>query len=316
MGKGNFDSNAKKVCNLCKCSETNQLRYGDFYEYQDLTVHHYCLLFAPGLPQNGQDDEGIEGFLTDDIRREIKRVKLIKCCFCKRTGANLGCYNKKHILGAYHTKCAWENDVRFHFTYYYPTYCDKHDICERKRLKRKRKCKICFENIIDKERNRAIKMLCCKMTWFHRDCLQQYALTAGFAFKCPYCNAKSDNKRLKMQGIFFPERDALWELEDDAFQELYQPPKLVCESDFCLKKTRYAKKHHKWKICNFCGANGIHIKCFIGGDSANDVFTCESCKLTLKNSVQNNEQYYWNSSDSDDDDDDWLKSIKKVKVDV
>ncbi|KAL3314405.1 PHD finger protein 11 [Cichlidogyrus casuarinus] len=67
---------------------------------------------------------------------------------------------------------------------------------------------------------------CCQGSWFHRKCIQKYAISAGLHHvKCPMCsNIDSFIKRLIEVGIWIPDKDASWELEPDAFQELYSCP--------------------------------------------------------------------------------------------
>ncbi|KAG5681657.1 hypothetical protein PVAND_011071 [Polypedilum vanderplanki] len=298
-----------KTCQLCRSSENDEIRYGKLYEYEDLIVHHFCLLFAPGCPQNGKDEEGIEGFLPQDVKKEIKRVRNLICCFCKKNGANLGCCNEKHVFGAYHTNCAWKNDVSFQFTSSFTTYCKKHNIYKQKSFK-SIDCQICFDKIKTKEKSRTILMRCCKNT-FHRDCLQNYALNAGVYFKCPLCNDKDNIKGLKEQGIFIPERDALWELEENAFSEFYQPLQLICESKKCRNKNKNAESVYMWNLCQYCGANGIHLTCFDG--DINDSFTCSECNLALSNAEnRKNESKIINNENKLDIKEN--KSIKKEKI--
>ena len=77
-------------------------------------------------------------------------------------------------------------------------------------------------------------------------------------------------------GIFFPIRDAAWELEENAYQEFYEPIKLSCEDVKCKNKCLHAGEMHMWRLCQFCGAGGIHEHCFQG--SPNDKYTCNGCE--------------------------------------
>lgn len=77
-------------CILCRTKTIDELNYGPLYSDDKIAAHLYCMLFAPGLPQNGSDGDGFEGFLIEDIKTEAKRVKPLKCKFCGKNGANLG----------------------------------------------------------------------------------------------------------------------------------------------------------------------------------------------------------------------------------
>jgi hypothetical protein len=90
--------NNRKYCQLCHRSPSDPLLYGKLYSIGQVTVHYYCLvipleikylqtfqcriintlqLFACYLSQNGDDDEGIHGFLEQDIQKEIVRSKSV-----------------------------------------------------------------------------------------------------------------------------------------------------------------------------------------------------------------------------------------------
>ena len=42
--------------------------------------------------QKGKDEEGLNGFLAEDIRKEVKRGEAIKCDFCGKGGATIPCH--------------------------------------------------------------------------------------------------------------------------------------------------------------------------------------------------------------------------------
>ena len=48
------------------------------------SAHYFCLLFAPGLEQGGTDEEGIKGFLPNDILKEWRRGSRLKCQYCEK----------------------------------------------------------------------------------------------------------------------------------------------------------------------------------------------------------------------------------------
>ncbi|XP_070496163.1 G2/M phase-specific E3 ubiquitin-protein ligase-like isoform X2 [Chironomus tepperi] len=235
------------------------------------------MLFAPGLLQNGSDNDGFGGFLHEDIRAEAIRIRPLRCKYCNKKGANLGCCIRRCPF-AYHTHCAIENDLVFEFTSKYHTYCHRH-----KRIKQTDKknlepeCGMCYESLT-KEYPDAILSPCCKNSWFHKKCMQKFAVTSALLFKCPLCASKKTEEWTKL-GIFFPIRDAAWELEENAFQEFYEPIKLSCENKKCKDKCLHAGEMHMWRLCQFCGACGIHEDCFQG--SPNDKYTCLGCEEIL-----------------------------------
>ncbi|EMP26738.1 G2/M phase-specific E3 ubiquitin-protein ligase [Chelonia mydas] len=96
-------------------------------------------------------------------------------------------------------------------------------------------CTICLEFVEHFPMYNILKSPCCKNAWFHRDCLQYQALSAGvFFFRCTVCNNKDkfQNEMLRM-GIHIPEKDASWELEENAYQDLLQRYQ-HCDARRCL----------------------------------------------------------------------------------
>lgn len=97
-----------------RLANDNEILYGKLVKTEAGNVHHFCILFACGLTQNGNDDEGCYGFLDDDIRNEIRRAKLLKCSFCKQNTVASACAVKKCQI-KYHFNCGLMNDCLFNF---------------------------------------------------------------------------------------------------------------------------------------------------------------------------------------------------------
>ena len=53
--------------------------------------HYFCCLFSTDGVQAGKDEEGLNGFLLQDLKQELKRGASLKCDFCKKTGATIKC---------------------------------------------------------------------------------------------------------------------------------------------------------------------------------------------------------------------------------
>lgn len=192
-----------RVCSLCNSSENDEQKYGELLSAQNITVHYFCLLFSPSLMTRGTEDEGIRGFLIEDIERELKRVKRLICCYCLKQNASLGCCVRS-CRRAYHLPCGLEQNVSLEFVETYPSYCYSHaKFVQEEKPKRKDTCGICMERI--SRLNKSILIPCCKNSWFHRTCLQKFATTAGDYFKCPLCNDKTQClAELPRLGIFIP----------------------------------------------------------------------------------------------------------------
>lgn len=96
MSSKNRSSSSKvhpPVCSFCNLAEDNELEYGKIYEHNGIATHYYCLLLSSNMEQKGNDDEGILGFLAEDIQKELRRGKRLVCSYCKKQGATLGCCN-------------------------------------------------------------------------------------------------------------------------------------------------------------------------------------------------------------------------------
>ncbi|XP_025907567.1 G2/M phase-specific E3 ubiquitin-protein ligase [Nothoprocta perdicaria] len=257
-------------CVLCGRTDDCPEKYGEkstYVEY-NLTVHYYCLLMSSGIWQRGQEDEGIYGFLITDIRKEVNRAAKLKCNICKKKGASIGCVAPK-CKRSYHFPCGVQKECIFQFMEDFRSYCWEHKPVQKFSVKGSREssqCIICLELVEQLPLYSVLKSPCCKNAWFHRECLQYHALSAGvFFFRCSVCNNKDKfQKEMLRMGIHIPEKDASWELEENAYQELLQCYQ-HCDIRRCLcKKGRdYNEPDSKWEIkrCQCCGSRGTHLAC-------------------------------------------------------
>ncbi|KAM4723343.1 G2/M phase-specific E3 ubiquitin-protein ligase isoform 2-T2 [Anableps anableps] len=127
-------------------------------------------------------------------------------------------------------------------------------------------CSICLDSIDPVLSYSVLKCPSCHASWFHRDCVQHQAHSAGlFFFRCTLCNNKENfQQEMVRMGIYIPERDASWELEANAYSELLEVYNR-CDSVTCLcndGRTHCAKKGWFEVIrCCLCGSRGTHRKC-------------------------------------------------------
>ncbi|CAM5122354.1 unnamed protein product [Eretmochelys imbricata] len=258
------------ACVLCQRTDDCPEKYGEKRTYKEysLTVHYYCLLMSSGIWQRGEEDEGVYGFLIKDIRKEVNRAAKLKCNICKKKGASIGCVAPK-CKRSYHFPCGVQRECIFQFMEHFGSYCWEHRPVQKLPSDESRgssQCTICLEFVEHFPMYNILKSPCCKNAWFHRDCLQYQALSAGvFFFRCTVCNNKDkfQNEMLRM-GIHIPEKDASWELEENAYQDLLQRYQ-HCDARRCLCRNGrdYSKPDSKWEIkcCQCCGSRGTHLAC-------------------------------------------------------
>nr|XP_014352071.1 PREDICTED: G2/M phase-specific E3 ubiquitin-protein ligase [Latimeria chalumnae] len=279
-------------CAFCQLNDECPEKYGEkkTYEAEKLTLHYYCLLMSSGIWQRGEEDEGIYGFLLEDIRKELKRARKLVCKVCRKKGASIGCSGKR-CKKSYHFPCGVQKECIFQFTGEFRSYCWDHRPIQKHftegRPSEPSLCTICFEYVEPIASYNIIKSPCCKNSWFHRDCLQHQALSAGmFFFRCTICNNKEKFQQEMLRlGIYIPERDASWELEEDAYQELFQRYQ-HCDVTRCHCKMgrEYNRPNSKWEIrrCDCCGSRGTHLACSSLGWQQN--WECVDCRSTMQES--------------------------------
>ncbi|RLW10231.1 hypothetical protein DV515_00002176 [Chloebia gouldiae] len=294
----NFDVQSTKICVLCGRTDDCPEKYGEKRTYvkYNLTVHYYCLLMSSGIWQRGEEDEGLNGFLIKDIRKEVKRAAKLKCNVCRKKGASIGCVTPK-CKRSYHFPCGLERECIFQFMEDFRSYCWEHRPVQEFMDKEPRgasQCTICLDLVEHLPVYTVLKSPCCKNAWFHRECLQYQALSAGiFFFRCTVCNNKDKfQKEMLRMGIHIPERDASWELEENAYQDLlhcYQH----CDVKRCLcKKGRdYNEPDSKWEIkrCQYCGSRGTHLACS-SMKSWEQNWECMECRSIFAKSGQYSKQ--------------------------
>nr|DBA14090.1 TPA: hypothetical protein GDO54_005105 [Pyxicephalus adspersus] len=257
-------------CMLCGRTENCIEKYGEkkTYPEHNLTLHYYCLLLSSGIWQRGEEHEGIYGFLVSDIKKELSRARRLRCYICRMLGASIGCVFPR-CKRSYHYPCGLERQCIFQFMDSFRSYCWDHRPVQTflgSEPSESSVCTICLEPVNHVPSYHVLRGPCCKTSWFHRDCLQYQALSAGlFFFRCTVCNNKElFQKEMLRMGINIPERDASWELEENAFQELlvrYQ--RCDVKKCKCQFGREYNESESKWEIvrCECCGSSGTHIAC-------------------------------------------------------
>ncbi|XP_052855980.1 pineapple eye protein [Drosophila gunungcola] len=267
------------MCVLCRSSENEELAFGPVLSEGRITVHRNCLYLSSNLVQRGNQRHGILRFLEEDILAEAKRCRPLTCCYCHRAGANIGCC-KNGCRRTFHTKCGISNLAQNQFRDTFKSYCHQHVRRNRQRPPSEAEnCIICQELLVaEGGRFSVVTCLtspCCRNGWFHRNCLQEYANTAGYFFKCPLCNNSKEFHDVALMGISVSNQDASWETEPNAFAEQLLRDQ-ACTAVFCRQAAGRLGDVGSLLYCNLCGSNPVHCYCTnpVDGD-----YVCGVCSV-------------------------------------
>ncbi|XP_045175865.2 uncharacterized protein LOC123536603 [Mercenaria mercenaria] len=257
-----------QVCVFCEQGSVCEETYGKLLSKAGVTAHYFCMLFSSGLSQNGKTEkQGILGFLQSDIMKEVKRGARLRCSYCRKIGATIGCVIR-NCKKMFHLGCGRSNNTLHQFFGTFSSFCPAHrqqqDVpCDDDP---NIVCSICMNTVTAAPSNDTIRAPCCRKYWYHRECVQRYATSAGlYFFKCPLCNNKEEfQDEMLTMGIYIPDQDASWEKEPHAFQELLERYG-HCDAPLCkcVEGRKYDKEGSKWEIilCDFCGSHGAHVAC-------------------------------------------------------
>lgn len=148
-------------------------------------------------------------FLKSDILKEVRRCRLLRCCYCLRRGANIGCC-RRECRRSFHTKCGVDNLAVNQYSGSYNSYCQNHVPKSRYRPGPTEQCSICFDALVARGERfnvaKAVQSPCCRNGWYHHRCLQLYANSAGYFFKCPLCKDEEKFGEVARFGISVPNR--------------------------------------------------------------------------------------------------------------
>ncbi|BFZ12094.1 hypothetical protein BsWGS_15133 [Bradybaena similaris] len=259
---------SKRGCDFCLSDEDNEIKYGIIYIKDDVMVHYFCMLLASGLCQNAKvsDKNSILGFTLSDIKKELHRGYRLKCCFCHQRGATIGCCVKS-CRKAFHLSCGHEHGTMHQFFDSFRSYCENHRLEQvLPRKKPAKTCAICLCTVASYASCDTLIPPCCQKSVFHRQCMQQYSLSAGkHYFKCPLCNSVDEfQMEMRTYGIYIPDQDAAWEREPNAFVELLERHNR-CDVSSCLcpQGRQFDADSGKYDLllCGWCGAYGSHKAC-------------------------------------------------------
>ncbi|XP_053660241.1 PHD finger protein 7-like [Anopheles marshallii] len=275
-------------CDVCLLGDNNPVRYGEFiektYSKQVLRVHYFCLLSGTYIEQNASSDgAGIAGFKLRDIFKSYEEYRTKSCFYCRHLSAPIECAQRK-CGRRFHYICGYNNSCLTQFFGQYLSYCHQHipaELCKPLNTK-ERDCNICYMNlpdVMDPNFNplAIIRTHCsseCPAGLLHRECVQKFAYSSGYNFKCPLCWNKKFKTHAAKSGIFIPERESAWEREPDAFKDLH---KRKCTAVPCVAENAQQEDELSELVgCKICGGQLKHKLC-AGVTDEND-YLCNVCR--------------------------------------
>ncbi|KAH8421303.1 hypothetical protein KR009_001048 [Drosophila setifemur] len=295
------------TCVLCSSEEDDEMTFGSAHPLGNMMVHRNCLYLSSNLVQRGNERNGILRFLKEDIFAEVDRCRPLICYYCRTGGANIGCC-RNGCRRTFHTKCGLDNLALNQYRDTYKSYCHSHVRSYRYRPGPTEFCVICQDMLLPAgERFSVVNVLqspCCRNGWYHRPCLQAYANSAGYFFKCPLCNNSTVFHDVALFGISVPNRDASWEVEPGAYAD-HGVRDQVCTAPNCITPTVRRSNAASLLYCTLCGSNPVHIFCTSQEEST---YNCTDCAIVSPISKPTSETSD-ESTDSSDDESDPLDSF-------
>ncbi|XP_066497479.1 histone-lysine N-methyltransferase 2A isoform X5 [Hoplias malabaricus] len=116
-------------CKLCDISDEDEIT-GPLSAKEGVHAHQNCLLYSSGIYcRESPSYDDLFGFDVEDVKKEIRRGAKLKCSFCKKRGATVGC-ELPSCHRSYHYPCAVKDNSRTvekQSKGTYMLFCPKHD---------------------------------------------------------------------------------------------------------------------------------------------------------------------------------------------
>ena len=314
------------ICHMGRVQGDNDLEtFGGYWKLnKDLFFHYFCLLFSKNAKQKGRQEDGVRGFLINDIKWVLKEYKSKKCCYCQKTEATSMCHHAQ-CKKWFHYTCGMQRGgkVQFHTS---RSFCDdqRHWPKSNHKLKHKedRKCMAGCLNEVEKKEPSIISPCCQRI--YHFDCVQSMALSYGKShLNCPNCREKNKFcEEALNQGVYIPEKDAEWEnptqesfYNFQAMGELYNS----CDANpcACTKGPKFNLAGSRFEIirCDNCGSSAVHIFCGKLMRKA-PYFICENHENAFEEMEKRNSEIKMRLKEENisEDDDGWIDDSHLIKV--
>nr|XP_006063635.1 PHD finger protein 11 isoform X1 [Bubalus bubalis] len=118
----------KRICALCPKDLECSVLY--FAQSENIAAHENCLLYSSALVECEDYDpsNNDRNFDVESVKKEIKRGRKLKCTFCGKKGATVGC-DLKSCFKNYHFFCAKNDHAVLQVdgrTGIYKVFCQQH----------------------------------------------------------------------------------------------------------------------------------------------------------------------------------------------
>ncbi|XP_050568766.1 PHD finger protein 7-like [Cygnus atratus] len=274
----------EQACMLCGRADADPNICGPRRERNGLCAHVFCLFLANGLYRPGNLQEGILGFLLEDIQHTIKQASQKQCFVCGERGATITC-TETGCERSFHLPCASEGECVTQFFGRHRSFCWEHRPQQAVQAapEQDTTCIICMDPVGDSKSYHTMVCPACSHAWFHRGCIQGQAVCAGIlCFQCPICRNRGEFRSelsiMGIRGIRVPVRGPTWENNNASasLQERCQR----CTARECLypQGREQAEGQGPWQLllCRSCAAEGTHRRCSNLTNSAG-TWECDSC---------------------------------------
>ncbi|XP_031411354.1 PHD finger protein 7-like [Meleagris gallopavo] len=203
------------------------------------------------------------------------------CFVCGNLGASItcaepGCGRSFHLPCASKGECVTQHFGKFR------SFCREHRPQQAVEAapEQDTTCIVCMEPVGDSMSYSTMVCPACRHAWFHRACIQEQALRAGFyCFQCPLCRDRDwFITDMHIMGIRIPIREPTWE-DNDAYASLLERHG-SCDASHCLYPhgREQAEGEGPWQLllCSSCAAQGTHRRCSNLSHSAAS-WECNAC---------------------------------------
>ena len=122
--------------------------------------------------------------ILHSILLQVKRGARLKCVYCKRKGATVGC-SRPQCKKSYHLPCGEANRSLQQYYGKFASFCFAHRPAQKpmppaKAAGARRECPICLQAVgDDAPAHSKLYPACCFGGWMHRQCVQKTALSSG-----------------------------------------------------------------------------------------------------------------------------------------